>query len=469
MNTNINEPSLLRQRVKLTSNPSNDFTSEILRVLAGSEKKLTEVQIRALMGCMGSYIGALVCIIFTAAVIYIASTDKKALTNRYYIYSAFIILPILVGSFMILPVFQSGAKPHTFMLIMFMVITSIVAIYYFMRNMNPKTVIWTNYLLFAFIAFSIVSILAVVYKVFMKYLKNVVGWPGFIIKILFFIPCLLIDLLQFLVNDYNNTPQIVGIIFIIQLIGIAGYGFLPQLYKQFTKYTNQSLVNQPIPLVRESKIANNDVFKLEEFSSKDSYIRFDPVNPDGNISNQYRQNFSVSMWVFINNSGISSYAYRRETPIFRYGNADMESNSLGKPLIVYYNDPNDAENQNNYKVYFSNSKKNATPTYTFSVPPQKWNNFVITYNEAKVDLFVNGDLVHSHTFETTKDEVTTAYPLFKKYDVMTVGYGNDDDDTKGVRGAICNVNYYKTPLSMADIATNYNLLKNKTPPLNYIV
>jgi hypothetical protein len=468
MNTN-NEPSLLRQRVKLSSNPSNDFTSEILRVLAGSEKKLTEVQIRALMGCMGAYVGALVCIIFTAAVIYIASTDKKALTNRYYIYSAFIILPILVGSALILPVFQSGVKPHTFILIMLMMVTSIVSIYYFMRNMNPKTVIWTNYILFAFIAFSIVAILAVVYKVFVKYLKNVGGWAGFILKLLFFIPCLFIDFVEYLVDDYNNTPKIVGVVFILQLIVIAGYVFLPKLYKQFVKYTNHSLVNRPISLVRESKIANNDMFKTDEFSVKDSYLRFDPVHPDGNISNQYRQNFSVSMWVFINHSGVSSYAYRRETPIFRYGNTNMETNSLGKPLIVYYNDPNDANSQNQYKVYFSNSTKNAAPTYTFSAPTQKWNNFVITYNEGKADFFVNGDLVYSYTFENTHDLYTTAYPLFTKYDLMTVGYGNEDDATKGVRGSICNVNYYKTPLSMADIANNYNLLKNKTPPLNYIV
>ena len=468
MSTNINEPSLFRQRVKLTSNPSNDFTSEILRVLAGSEKKLTDVQIRALMGCLWRYITSLVCIIFTAAVIYVASTDKKALTNRYYIYSAFIILPILIGSFLILPAFQSGVKPHTFMLIMFMVITTIVSIYYFFHNMNSKTVIWTNYILFAFVAFSIVSILAVIYKVFMKYLKNVGGWAGFVIKILFFIPCLFIDLVQYLVNDYNNTPKIVGVVFIIQLIVIAGYMFLPQLYKQIVKYTNQSLVNQPLPLIRESKIANNDMFKLEEFSIKDSYIRFDPVHPDGNVSNQYRQNFSISMWVFVNHSG-SNYAYRRETPIFRYGNIEMETNSLGKPLIVYYNDPKDVNQQNMYKVYFSNSTKNASPIYTFSVPSQKWNNFVITYNESNVDFFVNGDLVYSHTFETTHDNSSTAYPLFTKYDVMTVGYGNDDDATKGIRGSICNVNYYKTPLSISDIANNYNLLKNKTPPLNYIV
>ena len=465
MNTNINEPSLLRQRVKLTSNPSNDFTGELLRLLAGSEKKLTDVQVRALMGCLGAYIGALVCVIFTAAVIYIASTDKKALTNRYYIYSALIILPILVGSAMILPVFRAGVKPHTFMLIMLMVVTSIVAIYYFLRNMNPKTVIWTNYILFAFVAFSIVAILAIVYKVFVKYLKNVGGWAGFVIKLLFFIPCLFLDLVQYLVNDYNNTPKIVGVVFIIQLIVIAGYIFLPKLYKQIVKYTNESLVNQPIPLIRESKIANNDMFKLAEFTRQDSYLRFDPVHPDGNISNQYRQNFSVSMWVFVNNRG----ERMRETPIFRYGNADMESNSLGKPLIVYSNEPSQPDNQDQYTVYFANSTKNPSPTYTFSAPPQKWNNFVVTYNEAKVDLFVNGDLVYSHTFENTKNSNTTAYPLFGKYDVMTVGYGNRDDGTKGVRGSICNVNYYKTPLSMADVANNYNLLKNKTPPLNYIV
>jgi hypothetical protein len=463
----MNDTNLLKQRVKLTANPSNDFGGEFLRLISGSEKKLTEVQIRSLMSCIGIYVRALVCVLFTAAAIYVASIDKRALTNRYYIYSAFIILPIIVGSLLILPVFRAGIKPQTFMLIGLMLIIMIVSVYFFMRNMNPQTVVWANYILFALVAFLIVSTLAIAYKVFMKYLKNLPGWGGFIMKLLFFIPCMFLDFVQYLVNDYNNTPKIVGVVFVMQLIVLAGYVLLPRIYKFFAKYTNVPLVNKPISLQQQSIIGKNSVFKLDEFNEKDSYIRFDPILPDGNISNQYRQNFSVSMWVFINNSGIHNPAYNGETPIFRYGDPYSENNTKGKPLITYSN-RQVKEGHNEYVVYFTNSE--AFPvSHKFSVPPQKWNNFVITYNEGTVDLFVNGALEHSHTFHTDPEN-TTSYPVFNKYDVMVTGYGDDDDkDTRRINGAICNVNYYKTPLSISDIAYNYNLLKNKTPPLNYIV
>lgn len=465
---NTNDTNLLKQRVKLTTNPSNDFGGELLRLLSGSDKKLTDVQIRSLTSCLGAYIGALVCILFTAAAIYVASIDDRALTNRYYIYSAFIILPILIGSALILPVFRAGIKPQTMVLLGLMVIILIVSVYFFMRNMNPQTVVWTNYILFAIIAFLVISVLAITYKVFMKYLKNLPGWGGFIVKLLFFIPCMFLDFVQYLVNDYNNTPKIVGVVFVMQLIVILGYILLPRIYKYFASYTNVPLVNKPTSLQQQSVIGKNEIFKLDEFNEKDSYIRFDPINPDGNISNQYRQNFTISMWVFINNSGIHNVAYNGETPIFRYGDIYNEDNTKGKPLITYSN-RQVANGHNEYVVYFTNSYT-IPIMHKFSVPPQKWNNFVITYNEAKVDLFVNGALEHSHTFQTDTND-TSSYPIFTKYDVITVGYGDDDDDkqTRKINGAICNVNYYKTPLTLSDIATNYNLLKNKTPPLNYIV
>jgi hypothetical protein len=464
---NSNDTNILKQRVKLTSNPSNDFGGELLRLLSGSDKKLTDVQIRSLTSCFGSYIGALVCILFTAAAIYVASIDKRALTNRYYVYSAFIILPILFGSALILPIFRAGIKPQTMVLLALMVILVIVTSYFFMRNMNPQTVVWANYILFALVAFFIVSVMAIAYKVFIKYLKNLPGWGGFIVKLLFFIPCMFLDFVQYLVNDYNNTPKIVGVVFIIQLIVLAGYILIPRIYKYFAKYSNVPLVNKPISLQKQSIIGKNEIFKLDEFTAKDSYIRFDPVHPDGNISNQYRQNFSVSMWVFINNSGIHNAGYTGETPIFRYGDPYSEISTLGKPLIAYSNRLTN-EGQNEYVIYFTNSDS-ISVSHRFSVPPQKWNNFVVTYNEGKVDLFVNGALEHSHTFHTDPDN-TSSYPIFNKYDVMAVGYGDDDDkETRKINGAICNVNYYKTPLSLSDIANNYNLLKNKTPPLNYIV
>ena len=75
-----------------------------------------------------------------------------------------------------------------------------------------------------------------------------------------------------------------------------------------------------------------------------------------------------------------------------------------------------------------------------------------------VDIFINGVLERSYTF---KDDET---PLFMDSDVMVVGDGVAKD---GLYGSICNIAYYKNPLSQLAIIYNYNLLSVKNPPLSY--
>ena len=48
---------------------------------------------------------------------------------------------------------------------------------------------------------------------------------------------------------------------------------------------------------------------------------------------------------------------------------------------------------------------------------------------------------------------------FNPYDNITVGQKD------GLDGAICNVNYYKMPLSKRNILNEYNLLAYKNPPV----
>ena len=94
--------------------------------------------------------------------------------------------------------------------------------------------------------------------------------------------------------------------------------------------------------------------------------------------------------------------------------------------------------------------------YDFSINDQKWNYIVVTYNNTSVDLFINGILVVSKNLGNN-------IPLYYPTDSITIG------DEKMINGAICNVCYYKTPLSEYQIVNTYNVLKNKNPPINYIL
>jgi hypothetical protein len=115
-------------------------------------------------------------------------------------------------------------------------------------------------------------------------------------------------------------------------------------------------------------------------------------------------------------------------------------------------------NKDVYIIQFTNKRFDASnnrveSTYEISLPNQKWNNFVFNYIDSKVDLYINGSL--ERTFEFTNN-----VPKYLPTDVITVGSNN------GLQGAICNINYYKTPISSETIVSLYNLLFMKNPPLN---
>jgi hypothetical protein len=79
---------------------------------------------------------------------------------------------------------------------------------------------------------------------------------------------------------------------------------------------------------------------------------------------------------------------------------------------------------------------------------QKWNNFVINYDDGFVDVFLNGVLVAS---------ASNVMP-FMYFDDIVVGAKN------GIMGGICNVNYYKNTMSEKTIKLNYRTLRIKEFP-----
>ena len=92
------------------------------------------------------------------------------------------------------------------------------------------------------------------------------------------------------------------------------------------------------------------------------------------------------------------------------------------------------------------------------MPGQKWNYVALTYSDNRVDIFINGNLEKTYIF--TND----AIPTYTGMDRITVGDGDGTVSGGGLYGAICNVNYYKTPLTQIQIVSAYNMLMHKNPP-----
>ena len=97
------------------------------------------------------------------------------------------------------------------------------------------------------------------------------------------------------------------------------------------------------------------------------------------------------------------------------------------------------------------------PCFDMLIESQKWNNIVFNYNHNRIDLFINGDLVKTHIFEASNEPK-------RDYDKDLFKIGGDNID-----GAICNIKYYKKPLTKYQITSFYNLLNGKNPPINNIM
>jgi len=139
---------------------------------------------------------------------------------------------------------------------------------------------------------------------------------------------------------------------------------------------------------------------------------------NGNDSHNYH--YSVSFWTFIH----SQPGRNKYTPIFNYGE---------KPVVEY--------NPRKQRVRIMVAKKKI---YEGHMQPQKWTNFVVTYDRGIVDVFIDAKLV------ATEGGVVP----YMTYDVMTVG------ENDGVSGGIANVRYYTNPVSKSIIDYNYKKFKS---------
>jgi hypothetical protein len=194
--------------------------------------------------------------------------------------------------------------------------------------------------------------------------------------------------------------------------------------------------------------------KAKEIASGDLLITDNPNEAPKSGHQFFRKNYAISMWVFLNVQPNNFGAYSNERNIFNYAN--------GTPRITYSNSGKETNLEDDMNstvkdaliVYFTNNPTNGGDKgVKIELTKQKWHNLVFNYNSTDADLFINGNLVKTY-------ELTNRMPIYKPEHNIVIG------DNDGLHGAICNVEYYNSPLSEIMITNTYNLYVNKNPPIN---
>jgi len=421
---------------KSSKDSSKDFLNQISELLQLKTAEDRSMFMRSLI----KYLGALISIVLIGIAIFKATTDPTAMNRNTTSYALLMIVPLLISFFIFSPIVNAEDTPFLLILggafLLFM-----LAIYiYYCSSWTPNSIYYSSYLMNTLLFIIIIVGLGIIFKVFSGQVKKLSGWPGFFANLFFFIPCLFSDAMQYLFYQFRITPNIVILLLFIEIILIVLYAYIPVIIDKISKSNTSLLVNHPMFINTAIPIGDSSLFLTK------------PID-DNNIGSQtYRTNYAFSMWIYLNQHSSANSAYTNSANIFDFGN--------GKPTIAFKNESTNTRliNKDVYIITFTNTNVDASnnpvdTNYEISLPNQKWNNFVFNYIDSKVDLYINGSL--ERTFEFVNN-----VPNYLPTDVITVGSNN------GLQGAICNIHYYKTPISSETIVSLYNLLFMKNPPLN---
>jgi len=400
--------------------------------------------------------------------------DSNALNKNSFIYAFFIIIPLVIVLYYSTP-FSSGQSSSVNILITLLIVLffSIITYYYFKLNDSSSLIV--NYISSIIIIAIVILGLANIFYILGNYFRSFTGWTGFIVNFIFYIPCLLIDFIKYILNELKMTTNPIYVILFLELIVILLYIYLPSLFKMINITNSVVLLPGSSFLNQKNTISNSIIHQHTLPTPVDENIYFSSVirgqnsftnwfnlninnllkkseNIDNNIFNQ---TYAFSMWIYLNAQSTNN---SNEIEIFSFGiDNDIINNSReGKPRITFYNDSSLDKHHGKttrdlIRVYFTN-QTNPKGYYDFKILKQKWNNIVMNITMSKADLFVNGELEYTYYYQNN-------HPIHNPVDFITTGQHN------GLNGAICNIIYYPRNLSFIEITNNYNLLMLKNPPI----
>ena len=302
-----------------------------------------------------------------------------------------------------------------------------------------------------------------------------------ILNTILYIPCLLVNIVDFITGQYKQTKQTEVTLLLFALGIFAGF-FIIKFYLYpyvSTKYYGQggkSWINDPVSTEKLTSVAS-----YQELNAN-ANINANDNSDLQNSAAKYNYQYAISFWFYLDSFPPStSVAYNKVSNILSYGENpcvkyDAVNNTIlitvkndGDSRIALQNVKNDNSSGSKIKEGFSISdiknkieEAKAMPIaleldnmgnrIIYKKPNvllQKWNNIIINYNGGTLDVFYNGELVKSAI------EVVP----YMKFDMLTVG------SEQGISGNIANLVYFDKPIDYMQVHTLYNSLKGTNPPI----
>lgn len=350
--------------------------------------------------------------IYLIVMAYYLTKDPDALFTNKYLYIVSIVMPLFIG---LMTYFKGGTIEPKRLAIG---IVGLLAAFYILNTFF--SVFFISSLLQLIVILIIVVALAIFYKLTYNELYKMNNMTGIVANVLFYIPCLLLNLLEYINADLKQAPKAVYLLLIIEAILISLYFLIPKIMSSVAKTAS---IKDGTPIVIQP-------VRLDNVSNLTSYVELQSVrpNPGDIINNKY----AISAWVYVVPLSTSTVPYNNDAIIYKYGS--------NHPALMY-NGPS-----GKFKCYF-----NSASSHTFEMPMQHWNHVVLNYTKSGVDLFINGELIHTVPRDSQNEALAMG-------DIIEVGQDN------GLSGGVCNMVYFSRPLLKTEIESIYSLNKDKDPP-----
>ena len=364
------------------------------------------------------YLFLFLTVAFITIILVFTSRNINAINSNIYLYAFTAIFPLLCSFIYILQKRSIVSNP-----INIRVATAIIVGFFFIlclryvyTLLDAAGMVLVGYIMNILVFLSVVVGLAIIYRSSVDYLLKIGGYSRFFVLAIFYVPCLLINLIKYINHELRITSKITYILFFIELILLIGYFYFSQIFqKDFLLQGGEMILEEKQFL---------DTKKILSLSGHNKQT--DQDEEQINLRTQY----SLSLWIYVNTPEFSSSIF----PIICYGNDNNP-----KPKITYGYDKE--SKQYVFSIYFSDLHK----VIKLQLPSQRWNHFVFNYNGSIVDLFVNGILDRSMDL---KDNM----PIFNISDSFIIG-----SDKKGIYGVISKIVYYTRTLTSFEILGLYRL------------
>lgn len=406
------------------------------------------------------------------AVSFLLSGYAFLLLNPYdilnYMYLPFVLFFSIGGIYLFFSIDQTVKTMYFFKHILYYIGLFIVCsiIYFLLKNvlLYAIDISFSAVFLFYIVGF------ALIYKIFFENFDINISKTDELLYVIqyfiFYIPCILIMVINYLIDDAKNTTKTTYILGLLLILLMVIYFIIPLITKYMYKhdgillidkktYLNQSILTMTLKELNDKKSKSYvEGFKpITELNMNSHEPKIYELNkPELNIWNPtylsnlmgsfkhtylgipvedvlYTYHYGISFWLYLD-TNILSEKNREKALIL----------TLGSRPSLYYD-----YNTRQLIIEITVKDKNFKQTRIYnssSLLFQRWNHIVMNYVHGQFDLFINNEMV------ATQSNVS---PYIKDSDVLQVGSVQNTD-----LGGISNLKYYDQPLSLHKIKKVYD-------------